>query len=44
MITIIASSHHLFMGIVPRAHPVRSESHIQCNANGEVPTTELALS
>jgi len=27
------------MGVVLRAHPVRGESHIQCNANREVATT-----
>jgi len=31
------------MGVALRAHPVRGESHIQCNANGEVATTILAI-
>ena len=30
---------HVYMGVVLRAHPVRGESHIQCNASGEVATT-----
>jgi len=36
---IIACSHHIYMGVVLRAHPVRGESRIQHNANGEVATT-----
>jgi len=28
------------MGVILRAHPVRGESHIQRNANGEVATPE----
>ena len=28
------------MGVILRAHPVRGESHIQRNANGEVATRE----
>jgi len=27
------------MGVVLHTHPVHSESHIQCNANGEVAAT-----
>ena len=34
--SIIASSRHMYMGVIHRAHPVRGESHIQRNANGEV--------
>jgi len=34
--SIIAYSRHVYMGTVLRAHPVRGESHIQYNANGEV--------
>ena len=30
---------HVYMGVILRAHPVRGESHIQCNASGEVATT-----
>ena len=29
------------MGVVLRTHPVRGESHIQCNANGEVATAAM---
>ena len=29
----IACSRHIYIGVVLRAHPVHSESHIQCNAN-----------
>jgi len=36
--SIIASSRHIYMGVVRRAHPVRGEPHIQRNANGEVAT------
>jgi len=36
--SIIACSCHIFMGLVLRLHPVRGESHIQRNANGEVAT------
>jgi len=35
---IIACSRHIYMGVILRAHPVRGESHIQRNANGEVAT------
>ena len=35
---IIASSRHIYMGVILHAHPVRGESHIQRNANGEVAT------
>ena len=35
----IASSRHIFMGVVLRA---RGESHIQRNANGEVATEQTA--
>jgi len=31
------------MGVVVRTHPVRGESHIQRNANGEVATVKLSL-
>jgi len=33
-----ACLHHIYMGVVLRAHPVHGEPHIQCNANGEVAT------
>jgi len=38
--SIIACSHHIYMGVVLRAHAVRGESHIQRNASGEVATME----
>jgi len=38
--SIIACSRHVYMGVVLRAHPVRGESHIQTNANGEVATNK----
>jgi len=38
--SIIACSRHVYMGVVLRAHPVRGESHIQPNANGEVVTNK----
>jgi len=31
---------HIYMGVVLRAHPVRGESRIQRNANGEVATVQ----
>jgi len=34
--SIIACSRHLYMDVVLYAHPVRGESHIQRNANGDV--------
>jgi len=36
--SIIACSRHIYMGVILPAHPVRGESHIQCNANWEVAT------
>jgi len=30
---------HIYMDVILCAHPVRDESHIQCNANREVETT-----
>jgi len=36
--SIIACSHLVYMGAVLCAHPVRGESHIQRNTNGEVAT------
>ena len=36
--SIIACSRHIYMGVVLRAHPVRGESHIQRNSNGDVAT------
>jgi len=33
----------LYIGVVLRAHPVRGESHIQRNANGEVATQPVLL-
>jgi len=36
--SMMACSRHKNMGVVLRAHPVRGESHIQRNANGEVAT------
>jgi len=41
--SIIACSRHIYMGVVVRTHPVRGESHIQRNANGEVATVKLSL-
>jgi len=35
--SIIACSRYIYMCVL-RAHPVRGESHIQRNANGEVAT------
>jgi len=35
---IIACSFHVYVGVVHRAHSVRDESHIQCNASGVVAT------
>jgi len=34
----IACSRHVYTGVVHRTHPVRGESHIQRNADGEVAT------
>jgi len=39
--SIIACSCHIYTGVVLRAHPIRGESHIKPNANGEVATTSL---
>jgi len=36
--SIIACSCHIYMDVVLHTHPVRGESHIQRNANGEVAT------
>jgi len=36
--SIIACSHHIYMGVVLRAHLVRGETHIQRNASREVAT------
>ena len=36
--SIIACSHHVYMGVVLCAHPVRGESHIKCNASGQIAT------
>jgi len=36
---IIACSHHIYMGVVLCALPVRGESHIQHNTSGEFATT-----
>ena len=41
--SIIACSHHTQIGVVHHAHPVRGESHIQCNINTEVETTSPPL-
>ena len=35
---IIACLRQIYKGAILRAHPVRGESHIQCNANREVTT------
>jgi len=40
---IIASSRQIHMVLILRAHPVRGESHIQCNANREVATKATGL-
>jgi len=37
--SIIACSRHTYMGVGLRAYPIRGESNIQRNANGEVVTT-----
>jgi len=37
--SIIACSHHIYMGVILRTYPIRGESHIQRNACGEVATT-----
>jgi len=42
--SICAYSRHICMGVILRVHPVRGESHIQCNANWEVATPLWALS
>ena len=36
--SVNACSRHLYLGVVHRTHPVRGESHIQRNADGEVAT------
>jgi len=42
--SIIACSRHIFtIGVVLRAHSVRGESHIQCNAKQEVATVQSDL-
>jgi len=38
--SIIACSQHIYMGAILRTHPLRSESHIQRNANREVATAD----
>jgi len=40
--SIIACSRYIYMCVL-RAHPVRGESHIQRNANGEVATEKQGL-
>jgi len=42
--SIIACSRHIYVGVVPRAHPVRGEPHIQRNATREVATVKPAES
>jgi len=37
--SIIVCSRHIHMIVILHPHPVRGESHIQRNANGEVATT-----
>ena len=37
--SITTCSHHIYIGVVLHAHPVRGESHMQRYANGEVATT-----
>jgi len=39
--SLIACLHQIYMVVGIRAHPVRGESHIQRNANGEVATLVL---
>ena len=41
--SIIAYLCHIHMGVVLRAHPVRGESHIQRDANGEVATLFISM-
>ena len=41
--SIIACARHVYMVLVLRAQAVRGESHIQRNANGEVPTPYFKL-
>jgi len=36
--SVISYSHHLYMGVPPRAHYVRGELRIPRNATGEVET------
>jgi len=40
--SVIACSCHVYMDVVVRAHLVRGESHIQCNASGEVATALIS--
>ena len=40
--SVIACSCHVYMDVVIRAHLVRGESHIQCNASGEVATALIS--
>jgi len=37
--SIIACLRHIYTGVALCAHPVRGESHLQCNTNKEVATT-----
>jgi len=39
--SIIACSRHIYLCVALRAHPVRGESHFQCNANWELAITSL---
>jgi len=37
----IACSSYIYNGVILHAHPVRGESHNQCNATGEVATVRM---
>ena len=40
---IIACSHHVYVSVVLRTHPVRDESHIQRNNTGKVATASILM-
>ena len=39
----IACSCYIYNGVILHAHPVRGESHNQCNATGEVATVPTSV-
>ena len=41
--SVIACPRHIYVGFILRAHPVRGESHVQRNANGQVATASPPL-